>query len=200
MALGGGHTPVLVLASRIWAEPATVCTEDSGAPGTGVPQPCSSSPRAVPPLPTPEISLFWFSQVSYSFSWPDFPPPSASPLSFGSLTALLEFRLRCWLAQGFQVIPGVGLEWLYESESQLKKSLKVFYLSWDTVVLCEYLKCKYWSVLVYVSTHWMPLLNEQSRSYRYCGWARCVYSVHFSSHRGKTRWPLPPLMNKLIRK
>lgn len=33
MALGGGHTPVLVLASRIWAEPATVCTEDSGAPG-----------------------------------------------------------------------------------------------------------------------------------------------------------------------
>lgn len=72
MALGSGRTPALALASRIWAEPATVCTEDSGkggllgpyettrsgAPGTGVPQPCSSPPRAAPPLPTPELSLF----------------------------------------------------------------------------------------------------------------------------------------------
>ena len=39
-----------------------------------------------------------------------FPPPSSLPLAFGSLTVLLEFRLRCWLAQGFQVIPSVGLE------------------------------------------------------------------------------------------
>lgn len=96
-------------ASRIWAEPATVCTEDSGAPGTGVPSPALHHHGQFHLFPLLKYPFLIFSGFLFFFLT-RFPPPSPLPLSFGSLTALLEFRLRCWLAQGFQVIPGVGLE------------------------------------------------------------------------------------------